>query len=723
MSGVVQQLAALAVLWTLLMVAGAPLTLLALPRDARPWWPVAMPVLGLATTLVVVAPLSLVAGIERFRLVLAIGLLACAAVAVGLWRKGVPRPAPAAMVALSVCVVVATTALGPSLDAGVARAPAIVIADSFFYAVDATWLETHASDQAPPAPPADPFLTPAFVAHKNPLRVGSELVLAGFSTVLGQDAATLLPALTAILAALGVAAVVLALRMLGAPAWACVAAAVLVAARPEGIRLALDSGVAQTAGSVLLPVVLAASWTWLRAGSSRAAALSVVCSAALSVAYPEYLPFACLVLGIAVLALLLPAAARQAGGRRRVLGRAALVAAGGALLALPQLSRAVESLTAIAGLGAQQINEFRPAGDYLALAFGPGDIYHAISSFDVVLAAVLLVGAIGGLVALARLGHAGLMGGIVIGAAILILRVRVLHPYDHALDRLLALLGPLLMLLAAAGLAALSHRLRLLVPGVTALAVVAVVGFSHDRALVAKALASPYAPASDDIALRSDTSLFPDGRRPVALEGVSHDGVPMGRLHWALYELREGQGAEVGFDYHISYLLSASYENPRVYVSQSGMEAYRADYGYVLSFGRSPTHSQPFHRAGRYFEYRRDPVDLLLAGWPWRAPVLLDGVRAFVWNPSVGPPLIHVSAEGAHRARFEVRILNLNAPRVGMKLDGHPIMKPVKGRGAMTLRTGPIALSPGAHELVLDVPPPADPAVPYLAVVSARAQP
>jgi hypothetical protein len=41
----------------------------------------------------------------------------------------------------------------------------------------------------------------------------------------------------------------------------------------------------------------------------------------------------------------------------------------------------------------------------------------------------------------------------------------------------------------------------------------------------------------------------------------------------------------------------------------------------------------------------------------------------------------------------------------------------------MTLRTGPIALSPGAHELVLDVPPPADPAVPYLAVVSARAQP
>lgn len=698
MQGTIEQIAVAMAVLGVMVVAGLPLTALALPGAWRPFWPAVLPVAGFITLVCVAAPLNAVLPLADARLPLA--ALLVAGVAVALWRRPrpLPRPSLAAGAAIAVALAAGSLVFAPSLSAGRAVPPAIVSADAFYYAITSTWLEEHTSRAVPPDPAADSFFTPAFVADRAPLSLGAEQVNTAIAVLFGLDPSTVLPAYVAILAALGFLVVGLVLAALGvAPAFAA-GAVLLVAARSDGVRIALDAAVAQLCGTVTLPVVVVAAWLWIRRGDRAWLAWAILAAAALAAAYPGYVPFAVLAIGGALaFSVLWPDAAGIEGPRSAIFGRAADVIAGTLIVSLPHALRTADALLNVNSVSEFDIGGFRPATSGLTLLAGTSDVYADPGGLDVAIAILVVAGAAWGVASLWRAGHRAIVAGVAAAVGIYLIRLRFIDPYPHGLEKFWNLPGPLLAGLLAAGLAVAGRRMRVALGAVAA--AVVVLGVINHADLVERSLASPYAPSAAESALRSDARLFPDGRAPIALDGTSHDGEPMGRLHWAAYALRTGQGADVGYEVHLSYLLSAVYENPRVYVPQRGDEAYRPDYAYVLSYGPSATHDTPYLEVGPYAAYRRVPVDLLLAGWAWSAPEATRSGPVWWWQPARGPAAIRVSSSTSQPARFTLRLVADRARSVRIRLDGRTIATARIGARPATVRTRAVPLSAGRHDL------------------------
>lgn len=702
MLGTLEQLAVAAAVVGVLALAGFPLTALALPESWRGWWPALLPIAGFISLVCVIAALNTFAAIDDLRVSLSLLLVVGAGVAV--WRRPrpFPRPHPAAWGAVAVAAIAGLVAFAPSLEAGRATPPAIVSADAFYYVISATWLQGATSGTVPPLPDADSYFTPAFVAERAPLSLGAEQVDAAISTLLGIDPVTTFPAYVAVLVALACLAVALLLAALGVAPGLAALAVILVAARGEGLRLGLDTAVAQLCGAVTLPIVFGAGWMWISRGVRSWLAWTVLAAAALAVSYPGYLPFATVALGIAaVVAFVWSERVGVEGTRTSVALRVLAAAVGAILVAAPHLQRTADALFNVNSVSQYDISGFDSVATGLELLMGTGTIYEPTSFLATVIAVIGLAAAAVGLVALWRAGHAPVVIGLVIAVGIYLVRLRLMDPYPHGLRKFYDLPGPLLVGILCAAFAAGDRRVRV---GVGAAAVVlAVAGVATQPGLVDRALSSPYSPTAAEVELRSDPRLFPDGRAPIALTGTSHDGVPMGRLHWAMYALRSGQLNPVSYDIHLSYLLSAVYVNPRVYVPQRGDEGYRPDYAYVLSWGPSPAHSDPYLRIGDYYAYRREPVDLVLAGWPWRAPVATAQGPLRWWNPERGAATIHVSVLEPRTARFSLRLVTRTPRTVRVLLDGKPVARARVRPSGTTVRTGPLALSAGRHDLALEL--------------------
>lgn len=299
--GFLRVVGALALTVGLLFFAGFGVVPLVLPPRLRGVATMFMPVIGLATLSVAGHTLAFASVGTDVTLVPI--LLACAALNVGAWRRGLrPRFPRAHLPVWLVFVVALASTASPLVVMGDLTAMGGEI-DVITYVVRADWMRGHGMLVQPDRAPSEDYL--AQIARDNilnGLRQGDQFVLAAAGSLAGQRAYRLFSILMSVfhaLAPLGVFA--LARHGLRVPLPAAWLAAALVGVQPLAHYVALNSFLSHNSALALFPFTALAVLVALRNGPRRRLVLAGLLVGALSTFYTLYVVY--LVPVVALLAL------------------------------------------------------------------------------------------------------------------------------------------------------------------------------------------------------------------------------------------------------------------------------------------------------------------------------------------------------------------------------------------------------------------------------------
>lgn len=710
-----------------LSLFGLPATLVLLPDVWRPWWPVALPLAGLATLVCVMQLLGTLftAGGTAW---VAVGLAVVATGVALATGSRLTRPATWALIVLVVGAGACALALRPSLRLGEPRPSGITNQDAIYYVVLDRWLDRHGIREEPPPPHVDGFWATAHHAWDNHLRVGVDLADVVVARVSGIDPVDVMPVMTAIytgLVALAVALLVIAMR---GPPWAAGVAALLAATRPDLIRLALESNVAQVAGLGLFVVAAAAIALALVSGRPRAFVLAGLLCGGVVGTYVEFAPS--LALSTLVTAGLVgvfrlvragddePETAEEpsAAAWSTVAVRVALI--GAATVAINPLAvyHGLRSLLASADLSGLAVLPFLGIARDVGIAAGPDSIVLAAGPAALILAAAAVTLALVGLVEQPRLRIAMLVGGVAGGLGLAAWQAW-LQPYSYGLYKSLSLIAPFVAAGLAVTLLVRSTGIRVLAAACIAV-LVAVNLNAADRVSLA-GVDAHFGMIPDDAKLEEYRSLVPGSKR-VAIEGADMQTASNSREHFSVYALRALQGLGVTFPRGTGSYFTTELQVGPVNADQT----YRPAYDHVVSFGPSVTHDQLVGQLGYWSVYRRQSaVDVLVVGREgW------SGQAAGPWGPvrytATPPSLLWLNATRPGKVRVS---LDLYAPDTPRRVDislGPDILTTARvGTRPRRVVTPAIDIPAGRTEIALQVRPPGgDPAAPTGAVGLVRAR-
>lgn len=691
-----------------LVAFGLPVVLLAVPDGWRPWWPALVPIVGLATLMVVVSPFAqvLAAG-DVGRPVTAVAVVV--SVVAG-WRFGrrLGRPSTAALVTVALSLVAAGFAYAPSVRFATPTPPGIINNDAFYYLVTDQWFVDHPVGDQPPAPTDDPVFTTAYSTATQPFRVGANLVDATVAAALGTSVESTIPAVLAVFVLCAVLGVGLFVIAVGGPGAAAALGAAIFLVRPETLRTALDAFVATCSALALVAALVGAITAALTVGGRRWVVVAGLLGAGMVSAYPEFLPFVVGV-GLVTLATLLvsPRLADRADPerpqpRRRLLARAGGVALLAGALAPVATVRAAESVSKLASVADPRFSAASSPLEGLALLVGPLSQVDPLAAdrwrlLAAVPAAALVVA---GLVVLGRRAP-GLALGLALASAYFVYRLRFGDPFEYGYIRALTLMAPFAAALAAVAVVGAARRHRV-VGAAAILALVPLLGLSTLSAvqITRLALASGVTAGVDETRdLPAAVERLDPAGDGVLVENTDLTGVLPARQHFSVFGLRfrdDADGRPVFFDRNpLSYFLGS--EPPP---AAGGPRAPL--YEWVVSLGPSLGHGRPAAAAGRYRIYRRDPVDVVVRGPHWYG-IESDGLgRPFSWTDGSGDLWLSAAAPGRVRVT-----LNLSAPpgaaRPFTLLAGdRPVARgEVPAGGDREVTSAPFAVGAGRTDLLL----------------------
>lgn len=685
-----------------------PVVLRIVPDEWRCWWPVIVLPAGLATSVAVLQPISWFVPMNDAALP-ALGAVAAVDLALVVRGHRLVRPRRAALLVVGIASLSGFLAYLPSLASGYGRPPGILNEDAVYYMSIDTWMVHHAWRDAPPASADDGFYAPAEQTHLLHIRVGVDLVNTETSALLRVDPLKTAPATSAVLAMGLACAVALLVVSWGASSWIAAIGALLAASRPEFVRLALDSYVAQLAGITMAILSVVFVFDAVRKGGKRRIAMAALFAAALPAFYVEYVPF--LVAAIVVFVVALVSTARPVNFREP-LARLATIAALAFVVNPIAVLQGARSLADLKDLQGESIVPFYGWARDVALTLGPFSVTHVADG------AVLIVACIAAVVALVsvcwRRGPERLAAAaIALGLGALILKEAVVTPYSYGVTKVLSLIAPFG---AAAIASALSLRGR--APKVVAGAVcVALLAVNTPAIVYIERQGLTYENGMTDedrLLLEQLPATVPDAHDGVAFEGFGFPNGPNARLYFGVYMLRFRDGIPVTY---LPYGYYAFYTKDTSRPDATG----RGDYRYVVSYGPSIAHDDKVVTIGPYDVYQRRAVDVLL-GTGWGPLVASPDGPARVAESSAG---LLVAATDRTQVRLVLAVRSSDAlTPISVRVDDHAIaLTTAVSSNVTTITTDGFAVDAGITRLevardVTDSPGPAD-----VSLLSVRAEP
>jgi hypothetical protein len=635
---------------------GMPATLVLLPEPLRRWWPVALPFTGFATLVVVMQiPATIFsAGVAAWPVTG--GMIALTGLAL-LRGFRLPRPTVWAVGVIVVALLLGAFALHPSIRLRAPRPSGIINNDDIYYLSVDQWEEHHGLRDAPPAPRVDGFYYSARQAYNVHLRIGVDLADVVTSRIGGTDPINTLPILTALYVALAGIAICLFVVALGGPPWLAVVAAILAAARPDLVRLGLDSFVAQTAGIALFVTAIAAVLLAIRDGGWRTIGWAGLMAAALVGTYTEISP--AYVASALAICLVLVIANRR--GYLHLLVRLLAVAAVACLIDPLAIYDGLRSLSSSEGLTGVAIVPFFGVIPDIGLVSGPYSV-------------VDIAGGVGLMVAVSAtaLGLASLLDeppltrwlitAALAGGGALLVREAWLDPFSYGVYKALSLLSPFVALGLALGLRGPTRGLRV----AAGLCLLALVGFNLQALVTVStdAVNGATGMPPGDRQLADYQKVVGPANHSVALEGADRAATPPAAEHFGVYWLRFLEHEHVTFaPNQLSY-----FRDPSLGPYQSDA-TYSADYEDVASLGPSVTHTDAFAALGEWDIYRRaGNADLLMVGAQWTAsdPTPFDLGEGTFWLSATHPAQV--------RLTFQLAAPTAQALKATVLIDGKRVI-------------------------------------------------
>lgn len=667
-----------------LAVFGLPATLVLLPETWRPWWPLVLPLAGLATLVAVMQPLGTVftAGGTAW---VGLALVAFAGILALATGHRLVRPATWALIVVVVGAGACLLALRPSLRLGEPRPSGITNQDAIYYLAVDRWLDRNGIRDAPPTPDVDGFWATARHAYDSHLRVGVDLADVVAARATGRDPLEVMPVFTAIYVAMAVFGVALLVVALRAPPWAAGIAAMLAATRPDLIRLALESNVAQVAGIGLFVAAVAAAALAVRRGAPRTVLLAGLLAAGVVGTYVEFAPS--LALSVVATGALLAAFGLvrrgpdtddpddDAGTRVGWGGAAARVGlVGAAAVAVNPLAtyHGLRSLAGSAQLEGVAVLPFFGIARDVGIAAGPDSVVLAAGPAALTLSTVAATLALVGWLDQPRLRQVVLAGGISGGIALAAWQAW-LQPYSYGLYKSLSLVAPFVAAALAMALLVRGTAFRAVTGAFVAVLLAVNLNAADEVSLAG--VSAHFGMIPDDAKLADYRSLVP-GSRQVAIEGADAQGASNSREHFAVYQLRARQGLGVTYPRG-----TGSYFTTELKAGVPSVdETYGPAYDHVVSFGPSLTHDRRVGNLGYWEVYeRQSDVDLLVVGrehWsgqaagPWGPVRYTAAPPSIIWMNATRPRRVRVTLElygqvAAETVTLSVGETRLRTARVG----------------------------------------------------------
>lgn len=670
-----------------LAVFGVPLVLAVAPEPWRRWWPVSVPLYGLAGLAALQLPIGTLTSPGEAAvpvLVLALGATILT------WRKfgGLPRPAIASLLTLLAVVPGGLLAYRPSLRLEEPRPSGVLNEDSIYYLGIDTWLQDHGIRDEPPSPDVDGFFATAHAAWENHLRIGVDLVNVQASTLLGVDPLETFPALTAALVGLVGLGSALAVISLRGALWTAPAAAFFVTIRPETVRLSLDSYAAQAAGVALVPVAASSLALALLVGTWRWTVTAGLFAATLTAYYVEYAPWLALTGILMAVALVLrpawiAAATTDIPRARALVVRRSLAVAAWAVFLNPLAAyNGLRSLSAGSKLSGETVVPFYGLLRDLSLVTGPFSVLYTAPEASLFLGVAVLVILVAAMPHMSP-GTAISTGATLVATALFALHQAYVQDYSYGVYKVLGIAAPLaaIGLLGTIAMKRMPLGIRGVAAAVAGLLLIVNATATSDVSRLSVDAVNGMVP--DDRRLLGVSRILP-GVEEVALEGTDAAGTPNARQHYGLYFLRKYNDLEVTYARGPGSYYATELQAGRADVDRT----YSPDYGAVISWGPSLTQTQQVGQLGGWHVYRRPrgPNLLLVGREGWNFPTSGPDGRPLRWTR--GPAFAWLNAERPAEVRLKLELAApFGAQRLRLRIGDRRVLSRVVSPAVTSMHT------------------------------------